>query len=116
MILLKPWYSTFDLATKSFDKIPIWVRLPNFPLHYWFESCFEVVGNSLGRFLGVDAGSLGFLHTTYDRILVEMDMMKALPAGLSLKSANGSWLQLVDYEGIPFRCFQMRHMASNCAK
>lgn len=34
-LMMKPWHSTFNLAYEVFDMVPIWVRLPNFPLHFW---------------------------------------------------------------------------------
>ncbi|GLJ21909.1 hypothetical protein SUGI_0409690 [Cryptomeria japonica] len=78
-LLLKPWYPTFKLGIESFDQIPIWVRLPNLPLQFWFESCFKVVGDSLGKILGADKGSLDYFHTAYAHILVEMDSSKEKP-------------------------------------
>ncbi|GLJ49264.1 hypothetical protein SUGI_1040860 [Cryptomeria japonica] len=32
MLLLKPWYPAFNPTSEAFDKIPVWVRLPNLPL------------------------------------------------------------------------------------
>lgn len=58
--------------------------------------------------MGVDEGFLGFMHATFARLLVEMDLSKYLPIDLELKSSNIIWLQLVDCEGIYFkfrRCF-----------
>lgn len=104
MLLLKPWYSSFNPTTESFDKIPMWVRLPYLPLQFWFKSCFEAIVDSFRKFLVVDEGSLGFQHTTFSRILVEMDVTKKLPVDLFLKFREGNWLQSMDYEGIPFRC------------
>ena len=34
-VLLKPWHPLFDASRERFDKIPIWVRLPGLPLHFW---------------------------------------------------------------------------------
>ncbi|GLJ50145.1 hypothetical protein SUGI_1066990 [Cryptomeria japonica] len=102
MLLLKPWYQAFNLVTESFDMIPIWLRLPNLPLQFWFESFFEAIGN--------------FLDT---RILVEMDLKNSLPEKIYLQIANGIWLQLVDYEGVTFRYTRMfltGHVGAKCVK
>lgn len=80
------------------------MRLPNFPLHFWFDSFLEVVGNSLGSFLMVDEGSSNLLHSTFAWILVEMDIIKAPSEEIHLKTLKGLWVQPLDYEGIPFRC------------
>ncbi|GLJ55234.1 hypothetical protein SUGI_1185110 [Cryptomeria japonica] len=62
----------------------------------------EAVGNSLATFLMVDEDSLNLLHTTFARLLVVVDVTMGLPSEISITSSKGSWLQSVDYEGIPF--------------
>ncbi|GLJ53163.1 hypothetical protein SUGI_1133010 [Cryptomeria japonica] len=42
-LMLKPWHPAFCPTTEVFDKIPIWVRLPNLPLHLWFDSYLEAI-------------------------------------------------------------------------
>lgn len=76
MFLLKLWYPTFNLAMKSFNKVPMWVRLSYLPLQFWFEPFFEAIGDSLGRFLGVDEGSLRFHYMTFVYVFVEIDVKK----------------------------------------
>ena len=80
------------------------MRLPNLPLHFWQDFVLEVLGDALRDFLLVDSVSSNVYRTTYGCILVEMDTSKGLPAMLKLASPNGSWIQILDYEGIPFRC------------
>lgn len=56
-------------------------------------------------------------HSTFARILVEIDVSKGLPTEVILKSSRGSWIQLLDYEGVPFRCrrcFKTGHAATQC--
>ena len=110
--MAKPWYTDFDLSTKSFNKIPLWVRPTNLPLHLWPNSVLEAVGDALGDFLMVDIASSNVYQMTYTPILVEIDVSKGLPKMIKLASPNGSWIQLLDYEGIPFRC-QKFHKTSH---
>lgn len=73
----------------------------------------------MGNFLGVDEGSVNFLHTTYAQILVEMDLSKDLPVEAILKAPSGDWKQNLDYEGVPFRCgkcFNTSHVVDQCSK
>ncbi|GLJ44533.1 hypothetical protein SUGI_0935070 [Cryptomeria japonica] len=86
--LLKSWYTNFNPSTKSFDKIPLWVKLLNLPLHLWFDSYFERLGDSLGSFLMVDECSSNLLHSTYARILVEMDVNDGIPTKISIQSSK----------------------------
>ena len=34
-LMAKLWFSEFNLTTETFNKIPLWVRLLNLPLHFW---------------------------------------------------------------------------------
>ena len=34
-LMAKPWFPDFNLTTETFNKFPLWVRLPNLPLHFW---------------------------------------------------------------------------------
>ncbi|XP_059071741.1 uncharacterized protein LOC131038386 [Cryptomeria japonica] len=118
-LMLKLWHLNFNPESESFDCSPMWIRLPNLPLQYWFDSCFEAIGNSLGKLLLTDDGSLNLLHTNFVCILVEMDTSMDLPLVISISTSKGSWLQSVDYEGISFRCrrcFKIGHNVDSCAK
>ncbi|XP_059066201.1 uncharacterized protein LOC131857545 [Cryptomeria japonica] len=119
VLMLKPWHPAFNPKSESFDRTPLWIRLPNLPMQYWFDSCFEAVGNSLGTFLMADEDSLNLLHTTFARLLVVVDVTMGLPFEISITSSKGSWLQSVDYEGIPCRCkrcFKTGHTVDSCTR
>ena len=103
-LMAKPWYKDFDMTSESFNKIPLWVRLPNLPLHFWLDSILEVVGEVLRDLLLVDLASSNVYRTTYVHILVEIDVSKGLLEMIKLACPNGSWIKLLDYEGIPFKC------------
>ncbi|GLJ25325.1 hypothetical protein SUGI_0484790 [Cryptomeria japonica] len=101
MLMLRPWHLAFNPESKSFDQTPLWIRLPNLPMQYWFDSCFEAVGNFLGTFLMADEDSLNLLHTNFARLLVVVDVTMGLPSKISITSSKGSWLQSIYYEGNP---------------
>lgn len=56
-LMAKPWYKDFYPSMESFNKIPLWVRLPNLPLHLWLDSVLEVVGEALRDFFLVNLAS-----------------------------------------------------------
>ena len=91
-LMAKPWYKDFDPSTESFNKVPLWVRLPNLPLHLWVDSVLEAMGEAIGDFLLVDYASSNVYRTTYARILVEVDISKGLPAKICLASSFGAWI------------------------
>ncbi|XP_059068259.1 uncharacterized protein LOC131858826 [Cryptomeria japonica] len=97
--------------------MPIWVRLPNPPLHFWVDQLLEEVGEALGDFLMVDVESSDILHSTYARILLDIDASKGLPTEIKILTPKGFWIQSLDYEGIPFRCrryFKTGHVTTKC--
>ena len=116
--MAKPWYKDYDLSTKSFNKVLLWVRLLNLPLHLWLYSVMEAVGEALGDFLMVDIASSNVHQMTYAHILMETDVSKGLPKMIKLASPKGSWIQLLDYEGIPFKCkkcYKTSHLTARCS-
>lgn len=52
-LMLKLSHLTFNPTIKVFDKIPLWARFLNPSLHFWFDSCYDAVGNTFGSFLMV---------------------------------------------------------------
>ncbi|XP_059067593.1 uncharacterized protein LOC131858381 [Cryptomeria japonica] len=117
LMMIKPWYSDFNPSSEMFNKIPFWVLLPNLHFHLWVDHLLEEVGETLSDFLMVDAESSDILHSTFVRILVEMDVSKGLSAEIMLKSSKGCWVQSLDYEGILFqcrRCFKTCHVVAQC--
>ncbi|GLJ28581.1 hypothetical protein SUGI_0563070 [Cryptomeria japonica] len=104
VLMIKLWHVDFNLSLETFNKIPIWMRLPNLPLHFWVDPLFEEVGDKLGDFLMVDNDPNDSYHSIFARILVEIDISKALPTEISLTTSKGCWVQPLDYEGIPFKC------------
>lgn len=116
-LMAKPWHMDFDPLSESFNKVPIWVRLPNLLIHLWQDSIFEAIGNALGVFLYVDSDTSDIFHSTCARFLVELDVSKGLPKAICLDSPRGSWTQMLDFEGIPFRCRNCHltgHIAARC--
>lgn len=104
MLFLKPWHPSFDPSIEYFDHVPLWVRLPNLCLQYWFDFGYELLRNSLVKFLMVDERSLNVLHSTYAWILVEIDITENIPKEIFIKSLKNCCMQSLDYDGIPFRC------------
>lgn len=93
----------------------IWVRLLYLPLHLWVDSLLDAVGDVIGDFLMVDDESSDIMHSTYVRILVEVDISKGLPRKIKVAHPKGFWIQTLDYEGISFRfrkCFNTSHLAA----
>ncbi|GLJ49864.1 hypothetical protein SUGI_1059620 [Cryptomeria japonica] len=92
----------------SLPKLHAWIY------EHWERLITEEVGDALGDFLKVDVESSDIFHSTFVCILVDLDISNGLPAEILLNSSKGSWVQSLDYEGIPFRyrrCFKIGHLA-----
>jgi hypothetical protein len=78
---------------------------------------FSAIGNKLGEFIEAD---LSFEDTglmSVARILVKLDLVLGLLKDLTIETASGSFIQPLDYEGIPFRCHRCHiygHGVADC--
>jgi len=118
-LFLRPWYPSFDPSTAVITSAPVWVRLPNLPLHLWNLSSLEAIGNAIGKFYCRCPETEEYVRTTYARICVEMDFSAGFPAEIHLTSKDYVWNQKLDYESVLFRCrscFETGHLAKNCPK
>lgn len=113
---LQPWPPSFDASTADISSAPVWVRLPNLPLHFWGPKSLQSIGNALGKFHS-RSPETKTAFTTFARICVEMDFTKGFPAQIILQGKDRSWTVKLDYEYINFRCrvcFETGHIAANC--
>eukprot|EP00253_Pinus_taeda_P013184 PITA_13184 len=89
---------------ETFTSVPVWVRLYSLPLDYWQQESFSAIGNKLGHFVKASEATRKGKYTSFARICVEMDLSRALPDEVILEVLDEEWVQIVDYEHIPFRC------------
>jgi hypothetical protein len=102
--ILKRWTPTFDAKRERVDEEPIWVRLPGLPMQYWNTHRFAAIGNLLGRYLEADMSFEVTGYMTVARILVQINLRKGLYQEITIESVTETFVQTLDYEGIPFRC------------
>jgi hypothetical protein len=75
------------------------------------------IGNTLGRFIGVDEQALGAPDRKLGRVLVEVDVHSSLLETLEIQWRDQLFIQNLDYLGLPFRCMRCRrigHLKNNC--
>lgn len=83
---------------------PIWVRLPGFHLEFWSDDIFRLIGDKLGSFVDADRSYEVSGRLTVARIMVNLDSSDDLSAELNMVYGDYSHIQILDYEGLHFRC------------
>ena len=68
----------FDASKDKLESEPIWVRLPNIPLHFWNIRIFMEIRNYLGNYIDVDVSFDETRIVKVARILVILDLKKGL--------------------------------------
>ena len=58
-------------------------------MNLWLDYVLESVGDAIGDFMLVDSATSDVLHSTYVRILLEMDVSNDLPEKICLASSWG---------------------------
>ena len=81
-LYLNKWTPDFDPEIDVAKEVPVWVRLPNLPVHCWNNQTFEKIGNVLGKYID-KAENRG--QYTCARICVEVDLEAGLPEAIKLK-------------------------------
>lgn len=116
-VLLKRWTSLFDPETEQIGVGPIWVRLPRLPLQYWSEDIFKRIGNALDTYMGYDKSFHQTGMMAYARILINMDTRGGLYEHITIQWRDSARRQIIDYEGIPYRCrrcHKVGHLYRDC--
>ena len=85
-LYLNRWTPDFNPTVNMPKEVPVWVRLPNLPVHCWNFHSLQKIGNGLGKFIDI-ADNKGQYPCA--RICVEVDLEAALPEAVKL--IVGSW-------------------------
>ena len=64
----------------------------------------KTTGNKLGHFIKISNVTLKGKYTSFAQICVEMDLSGALLNAIILEVYDKEWVQVVDYDHVPFRC------------
>lgn len=84
-IILKEWNPDFILKKYLLRTLPIWIKLPNFPLQMWGPSSLNNIGIVLGSPIVTDECTTHKLRVSYARVLVEVDVSKKPPEEITIK-------------------------------
>lgn len=116
-VLLKRWSPLFDPEREKLGAVPLWVIILGLPLHFWSEDIFRRIGNALSTYLEHDNSYLSSGNMSLAEILVHLDTREGLEEHITLHWKHYSHTQILDYEGVPFRCrrcHKVGHLYKEC--
>jgi len=98
-LVLKFMLEYFDFVATDMSMVLVWVRFPNLPLQCWSPTCLSKIAGVLGKLLQCDLLITSMSMLSYARVLIEVDLLPALPTTINIVLPNGMpLLQLVVYE------------------
>jgi hypothetical protein len=100
-LYLNRWTPSFDPEMEVPKDVPVWVRLPNLPIHCWNPSSLQAIGNGLGHY--IDRADPKDQYSCA-HICVEVNLEVGLPEAIKLKVGDWQHYQKLDYEQLPFKC------------
>jgi hypothetical protein len=115
-LYLNKWTPNFDPLVDLPKEVPVWVKLPNLPMHCWDFESLQRIGNGVGWFID-RADNKG--QYSCARICVEVDLEVGLPEAIKIKVGDWQHYQKLDNEQFPFKCrgcHQYGHFQRICPK
>ncbi|XP_056697968.1 uncharacterized protein [Spinacia oleracea] len=116
-MIVKPWSATFNFHAEILRVVPLWIKLPNLPLNCWGTDSLSRIGSLVGVPLYADECTSKQLRISFARILVEVDVTKALPRSVLVQDPSGNTVvQKVIYDWIPPYCKKCKNVGNDCSK
>lgn len=116
-IVLRKWSLIFDVVKEKEGKEPIWVKLLGLPIHLWNQSFFKMLGDHLGEYLDADFSFKDTGEMVVARVLLMLGLREGLAPEIVLTTEYGDYSQMLDCEGVPFRCHichSIDHLVADC--
>lgn len=87
-MFLREWKPALNLKNDILWTLPIWVKLPQLPLHLWGATSLSKISNSLGNPLATDECTTNKFRISYVRILLEVDIAQELAMETTIKDSK----------------------------
>lgn len=85
--------------------IPLWVKLPQFPLHLWVARNLRKIGSAIGTPLIIYECTINKLIVSYARILVEVNITQEPKKEIDIKDLEVKGMkQPIEYEWRSLYC------------
>ncbi|VFQ80061.1 unnamed protein product [Cuscuta campestris] len=97
--------------------VPVWVIIPNLPIHLDDQKALLCITSKLGKPLKVDNATLNFSRPKAARVCIEIDVSKNLHQKIHVKHIDDDLFLQVLYEDPPSfcdSCHRLGHNATTC--
>lgn len=113
-LMLTKWKPDFRPSSSTFDKIMVWIRLPELPLDYYEKDALFAIAEKVGKPIKVDYATDTVARGRYARVCIELELSKALVTKVWVAK---EW-QAVEYENLNMVCFNcglIGHRKDQCS-
>ncbi|CAK8544545.1 unnamed protein product [Lathyrus sativus] len=115
LMLLAEWKPNFNLKNDMMRTIPIWIKLPQLPLHLWGAKNRAKIASVLRTPLMTDECTANRYRISYARVLVEIDITQAVITEIAITDEKGEKMQQqVEYEWRPPYCTKCQRIGEKC--
>ncbi|KAK1312399.1 hypothetical protein QJS10_CPA07g00448 [Acorus calamus] len=103
--VLKRWSPSVRMEQERLTSIPIWVKFPNLPLHFWSKECLGKIASTVGTPLFMDTATQMATRISYARVCVEVSAEAVLPDVVLIETmAGGKETFPIAYDWKPQAC------------
>lgn len=106
-IRFSKWTPEFDFSAES-SIAPVWIRLPELPLHLYNKKSLFSLGKILGNPVKVDDFTADASRGAFARICVEVDVLKPLLKQIWVGWGSHRKMIDVEYEKVPSYCIDCK--------
>ncbi|KAF7839279.1 reverse transcriptase [Senna tora] len=101
LLAIDLWKQGFSLSSvKRFSSSPVWIKLEGLPIELFAPNILIRIGNSIGKFIGIDGNTHNMSIAKHARICVLLDLSNATPSHISI----GNFIQPIIIEGTSNIC------------
>ncbi|TMX05238.1 hypothetical protein EJD97_000234, partial [Solanum chilense] len=109
------WCSDFDFGKEFLAEIPLWVNFPRLPLNCWGVGSLSRITSAIGVPLFADECTTKQTRISYARMMIEVDVTKAIPQQITVADTNGrTFVQEVVMEWKPHYCDKCQKIGHQC--
>lgn len=119
LLRVAQWSKDFNPWSQRLTNVQVWIRIYGLPIEYWSPSNLYSIARGIGLPLKIDAKTLSIENAIFARILVDIDLAKALPERILVKRKDLNFFVNIAFEKLPEmcnRCGNVGHGFKDCRR